>query len=205
MIKVFQASDTHFASNGDKIIHPYKAIVYKEDNGDYYCEVEAQIELLEYLKQDMILCVQTPWGWQAFRCDKPERNGNKIWVRAWHLFYDTENYVVAEENIVGESCQAALNQLKGGCDSTLPFSVVSDIADTGNFHCVRKSFAQAVNGVLEVWGGHLNRDNFTIGIKTTIGQDRGITLAYGKNIKEITAVENWDNVCTKILPVRCPD
>lgn len=201
MIKVFQAKDTYFASNGDKIINPYKAIVYKEDNGDYYCEVEAQIELLDYLKQDMILCVQTPWGWQAFRCDKPQRSGNKIRVKAWHLYYDTENYVVAEENIVNESCQAALNQLKGGCDSTLPFSVVSDIANTGSLHCKHQSFAEAVNGVLEVWGGHLDRDNFNIGIKSTIGQDRGVTLAYGKNIKEITAEENWDNVCTKIFPV----
>ena len=201
MIKVFQAKDKYFASNGDKIINPYKAIVYKEDNGDYYCEVEAQIELMDYLKQDMILSVQTPWGWQAFRCDKPQRKGNKVWVRAWHLYYDTENYVVIEENIENEGCQAALNQLRGGCDSTLPFSVVSDIADKGNLHCKFKSFAEAVNDVLEVWGGHLERDNFNIGIKSTIGQDRGITLAYGKNIKEITAEENWDNVCTKILPV----
>lgn len=201
MIKVFQTSDKYFASNGDKIINPYKAVVFKEDNGDYYCDIEASIDLMDYLKQDMIVCVQTPWGWQPFRCDKPERSGNKVKVKAWHLYYDTENYVIAETNIVDSGCQAALNQLKGGCDSTLPFSVVSDIADTGSFHCIRQTFAEAVNSVLEVWGGHLDRDGWNIGIRTTIGQDRGVTLAYGKNIKEITAIENWDNVCTKILPV----
>lgn len=201
MIKVFQASDKYFASNGDKIINPYKAVVFKEDNGDYYCDIEASIDLMDYLKQDMIACVQTPWGWQPFRCDKPEVNGKKVRVRAWHLYYDTENYVIADTNIVGSGCQAALNKLKGGCDSTLPFSVVSDIVDAGSLHCIRKTFAEAVNDVLEIWGGHLDRDGWNIGIRTTIGQDRGVTLAYGKNIKEITAVENWDNVCTKILPV----
>lgn len=201
MIKVFQATDKYFASNGDKIINPYKAVVFKEDNGDYYCDIEASIDLMDYLKQDMIACVQTPWGWQPFRCDKPEVNGKKVRVRAWHLYYDTENYVIADTNIVDSGCQAALNQLKGGCDSTLPFSVVSDIADTGSFHCIRQTFAEAVNSVLEVWGGHLDRDGWNIGIRANIGQDRGVTLAYGKNIREITAVENWDNVCTKILPV----
>lgn len=201
MIKVFQATDKYFASNGDKIINPYKAVVFKEDNGDYYCDIEASIDLMDYLKQDMIVCVQTPWGWQPFRCDKPEKSGNKVRVKAWHLYYDTENYVIAETNIVDSGCQAALNQLKGGCDSTLPFSVVSDIADAGSFHCIRQTFAEAVNSVLEVWGGHLDRDGWNIGIRTSIGQDRGVTLAYGKNIKEITAIENWDNVCTKILPV----
>lgn len=201
MIKVFQTSDKYFASNGDKIINPYKAVVFKEDNGDYYCDIEAQIDLMDYLKQDMIACVQTPWGWQPFRCDKPEVNGKKVRVRAWHLYYDTESYVIADTNIVDSGCQAALNQLKGGCDSTLPFSVVSDIADIGSFHCIRQNFAEAVNSVLGVWGGHLDRDGWNIGIRTTIGQDRGVTLAYGKNIKEITAIENWDNVCTKILPV----
>lgn len=201
MIKVFQATDKYFASNGDKIINPYKAVVFKEDNGDYYCDIEASIDLMDYLKQNMIVCVQTPWGWQPFRCDKPEKSGSKVKVKAWHLYYDTENYVIAETNIVDSGCQAALNSLKGGCDSTLPFSVVSDIVDTGSFHCVRQNFAEAVNSVLEIWGGHLDRDGWNIGIKTTIGQDRGVTLAYGKNIKEITAIENWDNVCTKILPV----
>ena len=201
MIKVFKSTDKYFASNGDKIIKPYKAVVYKEDNGDYYCDIEAQIDLLEWLKQDMIVCVQTPWGWQPFRCDKPTKSGNKVTVRAWHLYYDTENYVITEKSIVGQGCQAALNQLKGSCDATLPFSVVSDIVTQNDYSCVRKNFAEAVNDVLEIWGGHLDRDGFNIGIKTTIGQDRGVTLSYGKNIKEITAEENWDNVCTKILPV----
>lgn len=201
MIKVFKATDKYFASNGDKIIKPYKAVVYKEDNGDYYCDIEAQIDLLEWLKQDMIVCVQTPWGWQPFRCDKPTKSGSKVTVRAWHIFYDTESYVITEKSIVGQGCQAALNQLKNSCDATLPFSVVSDIVTQNDYSCVRKNFAEAVNEMLEIWGGHLERDGFKIGIKTTIGQDRGVTLSYGKNIKEITAEENWENVCTKILPV----
>ena len=36
MIKLFEANDTIFTSNGDKIIIPLKAKVHKEDNGSFY-------------------------------------------------------------------------------------------------------------------------------------------------------------------------
>ena len=40
MIKLFKSTDTNFTSNGEKILHPLKAIVTKEDNGDYYLSIE---------------------------------------------------------------------------------------------------------------------------------------------------------------------
>ena len=49
MIKVFNASDTSFASNGDKILQPLKAVIYKEDNGEYYLDLEVSIKAQCYL------------------------------------------------------------------------------------------------------------------------------------------------------------
>ena len=43
MIKIFGATDTIYSSNGDKIILPLKAKVHKEDNGDFYINVEAPL------------------------------------------------------------------------------------------------------------------------------------------------------------------
>jgi phage-related protein len=54
--------------------------------------------------------------------------------------------------------------------------------------------------LVNVYSGHWERDNFNFGIKSSIGQDRGVVLAYNKNITDIQIEENWDNVCTKILP-----
>lgn len=41
MIRVFPPDDKIFTSNGDSVIQPFKAKVYKEDNGDYYLDFEA--------------------------------------------------------------------------------------------------------------------------------------------------------------------
>lgn len=47
MIKVFGKTDKIFTSNGDCVIKPFKAKVHKEDNGDYYLNLEASIEELK--------------------------------------------------------------------------------------------------------------------------------------------------------------
>ena len=45
------------------------------------------------------------------------------------------------------------------------------------------------------------RDNFSVSIRASIQHDNGVVVQYRKNMKEISVEENWDNVCTKILPV----
>ena len=66
---------------------------------------------------------------------------------------------------------------------------------------IRKSLEETIALMVERWGGHLYRDNWTIGIKENIGMDRGAVIKYGKNSLNIEADENWDDVVTKILPV----
>ena len=58
-----------------------------------------------------------------------------------------------------------------------------------------KSKIDAVGIPLKNWDIKIN-----FGIKTAIGQDRGVVLAQNKNITDIEIQENWDDVCTKILP-----
>ena len=59
---------------------------------------------------------------------------------------------------------------------------------------------QVFTDLANEYSGHWERDNFNFGIKSSIGQDRGVVLAYNKNITDIKVEENWDNVCTKLLP-----
>lgn len=53
MIKVFNAEERVFTNNGDKILNPLKAIILKEDNGDYELELETRINVIN-LVADMI-------------------------------------------------------------------------------------------------------------------------------------------------------
>ena len=50
MIKVYDSTETLFNHNGLKILHPLKAEVYIEDNGEYYIDIESKIEDKDYLE-----------------------------------------------------------------------------------------------------------------------------------------------------------
>lgn len=201
MLRVFGATDRDYTSNGDIVLQPYKAKIHKEDNGDYYLDVEASLQYVDYLTANRIIVADTPQGAQAFRITNPSKTQNKISLRAWHVYYDSKNYVIADSNVVQKNGNEAINHLNDATDSKSPFVVSSNIANIDSFRCVRKSLYEAFSTVLERWGGHLVRDNFTVKLMADIGQDNGITVRYKKNLKEITSEVNWDNVCTKILPV----
>ena len=202
MIKVFSATDKDFSSNGDRVVNATYGVVHKVDNGDYYLELSCLPEYAEFMKAGNIVVVPTPQGEQAFRLEAPiETSGTRISFKAWHVFYDSDNYVIADSYVVNKNCNDALIHLNNATDQRSPFTVDSDISKTASFRCVRKSLGEAVNTVLERWGGHLIRDNFHIEIRNVLGEDNGVTIQYKKNLKEITVSESWEEVCTKCLPV----
>ena len=201
MIKLFNQTDKIFLSNGDKVIIPLKAKVHKEDNGAYYLDLETGLEYANDLVQGNIIVAPTPQGEQAFRLSNPEKTKSKVRIRAYHVYYDSENYLIADSYVVDKNCNDALDHLNNATDNLSPFTTLSNIGNINSFRCVRKSLYEAINTVLERWGGHLVRDNFNIKIMDTIGKDNGVTVRYAKNLKEITCIENWDNVVTKLMPV----
>jgi len=201
MIKLFNSTDTLFSSNGDKIIIPTKAKIHKEDNGAYYLDLETGLDYINDLVQGNIIVVPIPQGEQAFRLSNFEKTKSKIKVKAYHVFYDSKNYLIADSYVVDKNCNDALEHLNNATDNLSPFKTFSNIANINSFRCVRKALYEAISTVLERWGGHLVRDNFTIKIMATIGQDNGVTVRYAKNLKDISCIENWDNVVTKLMPV----
>lgn len=201
MIKVFGVTDKDYTSNGDIVLQTTKAKVHKEDNGDFYINVEAPLTYIDYLVPNNIIVANTPQGDQAFRISNVENTRTKIKIKAYHVFYDSENYLIQDSYVVDKNCNDALDHLNSSTDNTSPFTTISDITKIASYRCVRKSLYEAIQVIIERWGGHLVRDNWTIGIRANIGQDNGVMIRYGKNLKDIKAVYNWDNVCTKLLPV----
>ena len=202
MIKIFSPTDKGFNSNGDAVVNATRAVIHKVDNGDYYIELECGLDYIDYVKPNNLIVAPTPQGYQAFRIQAPvETTRTKIRVKAWHVYYDSENYLIADTFIVDKNCNAALDQLNEHTDNPSPFTTLSDVQTIRSFRCVRKSLFEAVNTVLERWGGHLVRDNFNLQIRNVIGQDNGVIIQYKKNLKSITVSEDWSAVCTKLLPV----
>ena len=201
MIKIYEPTEVLFDHNGLKILHPTKAEIYIEDNGDYYIDVESSIDDLEYLQEGMIIRSATRWGEQGFRLTNPVRKNNKISVKGYHLWKDSSKYIIFNSYVENKNCNDALDHLNSACDVGTPFTTISDITTINSTRIVRQSLEEAIATVIEKWGGHLYRDNWVIGVKSKIGEDRGITIKYGKNSTNIEANEDWSNVVTKIMPV----
>lgn len=201
MIKLFQQTDTTFTSNGDKVIIPLKAKVRKEDNGSFHLDLETDLSYIDDLTEGRIIIANTPQGEQAFRVGNVQKSKSKLKTKCYHVFYDSKNYLIADSYVVNSDCNDALDHLNMATDNQSPFTTISDVTTLNSYRCVRKSLYEAIQTILERWGGHLTRDNFTIGIRAEIGQDNGVTVRYAKNLKDISSEENWNGVVTKLMPV----
>lgn len=201
MIKVFGQLDKNFTSNGDVVLRPLKARVTKNDNGDYLLDLECGLEYVDYIVEGNIITANTPTGDQAFRIGNVTKSKWKIVTKCYHVYYDSRNYLIADSLVENRTCDYAIKHLNSATEPTSEFTVSSDITSLNSFRCVRKSLYEAIQTIIEKWGGHLVRDNFNIQIKDSIGQDNGIIVQYKKNIKDISVQENWNNVITKLLPV----
>lgn len=202
MIKVYDSTERLFNHNGIKILHPLRAYVTKVDNGDYYAEIQDTIESLEYYQSGMIVRMPTPWGVQGFRFVNPKVKNNKVEVKAWHLSYDAKNYIINDAYAVDKNCNDALEHFNSATDVLSPFTTLSDITTLCSTRAVRRTLFEMYELFLSAdrYGGHWYRDNWVLGIKNRVGEDRGVVLKMGKNITDIQAEEIWDDVCTKILP-----
>ena len=201
MIKLFDITDRDFSSNGDAVLQPYKAVVHKEDNGEYYLELETDLKWADSLTANRILAVDLPTGQQAFRIINPIRTGTKVTLRANHVFYDSENYLIADSFAENKTCSQAIAQFNNALEPSSSFTVSSDITKQESYRPVRESFKTVIDTMIERWGGHLVRNNWDIQINQSIAFDTGITIRYAKNLETIQVEEKWENVVTKILPV----
>jgi len=202
MIKVYESNERLFNHNGLKILHPLSADITKKDNGDYYVELEDTTEHLDYYQNGLIVRIPTPWGVQGFRMSNPTVKNRKVSVKAWHLSYDSKNYIIKDAYAVDKNCNDALAHFNNSTDVPSPFTTLSDINFVCSTRAIRKTLYEVYEWLLseDKYSGHWFRDNWTLGIKERCGEDRGVVLAVGKNITSIQVKEDWDGVCTKVLP-----
>ena len=206
MIRLFKADDRDFSTLGDMIIQPTKATVKKHDitagSGEWYLDLECGLQYADALAGGRLLVVDIFDDAQPFRIRKFEKTKTACKVRAEHVYFDSDSLVIADTNIVNKTVTQALQQLNANTLTTSPFTIVSSVVGVQkNYRCVRTSLKEAIDTVLERWGGHIVPDKWIIKYPAHIGTDNGVTVRYGKNITDITVTDDWSEVCTKILPV----
>ena len=201
MIKLFGITDRDFTSNGDRVIHALRAKITKQDNGEFYLDLETDLSYVNDLTEGRIIVAPTPQGEQPFRVSNVQKTKNKLSTKALHVFFDSRNYLIADSYVVEKNCNDALDHLNIATEPESPFTTLSDVNTVSSYRCVRNSLYEAFTTVLERWGGHFDLDGWNVAIRNQIGQDNGVTIRYAKNMKDITVDENWDGVVTQIMPV----
>ena len=137
MISIYPANEKEFKDNGEKILHPLKALIYKEDNGEYKIDIKDSLDNLKYYQEGLIIRTDTPWGKQGFRLTNPETNNNTITCRGNHLYFDTKRYIIVDSYVVDKNCNDAIDHLNNACDVETPFQFISDIPTINSYRCVR--------------------------------------------------------------------
>lgn len=199
MIKLFSPEDTDFSSNGEVVLKATKARVFNSDNGEFYLEMSCGAEYSDYVNPEYLLAVPTPNGQQVFRISELDKTAKKIEAKAKHISYDSKNYIVPE--VTANNCSDFLGVCNNNTDITSPFNLYSDISTEAEISAQFKTLEECLQLALETYGGHIVRDNYSISILEDIGTDYGETIEYRKNLEELTATYNFNEVCTKVLPV----
>ena len=199
IINLYDKSETDFTHNGITVLQPIEAIVTEELNGDYSLKLTMS-RGSQLIENEQIIKVPTPKSSQLFRVYNSDVDmlGNPVFY-CRHIFYDLLDYFIEDTRPSGSGALAITRILEN-----TPFVGSSDIANQGSANYQMMSPVKAIlgadNAFIEVWGGELERDNFNIRIKSHLGENRGVSIRYRKNLTGLRFVTDLSGVATKIMP-----
>jgi phage minor structural protein len=210
LINIYNSTETDFENNGLAVLDTcIKAEVSEELNGIYDITLEYPLfgnTKWQYLIEDNIIKAPTPRGTQLFRIVNKNKTMSSIEIYARHIFYDLLYNFLEDVRPTNLNGAGSLNWILSHTQYTHRFKGYSDILNTGTAYYVRKNPVESIlgdldNSYLKTWGGEVLRDNFDIRINGAIGEDRGYTITWGKNLQGINDKTDYSNVITKVMPV----
>ena len=117
-----------------------------------------------------------------------------------------DSYLLSDKVITSgtaASCTAACLLLTGAAGN---FTITTDKTVSADFaitepSSVRSWFGGKTGSILDVYGpGEWHYDNFSAEFKAARGQDRGVTIRYGKNLTELSQTLDMTNLASAVIP-----
>ena len=183
--------------------------VTEERNGAYYLEMTLPIEAKHY--KDITLGgiitakPNTTDDPQMFRICKVTRPLNGlVQIRANHISYDLNKTSVRPFEATGAA--NALRLLKSNMTGGAAFTFSTTIDNTSStFRNTVPQSARALMGgqqgsLLDVFGGEYRYNGLTVQLMNNRGENRGVRIAYGKNLTDIKQEENIESMYTAVVP-----
>ena len=140
---------------------------------------------------------------QAFRVYHIEKPINLICtIYARHISGDLSGVPV--EPFSANGIQAAMRGLIEHAMAPVPFTLYSTRSTSSTFKVdvpssIRSWMGGKDGSLLDVYGGEWHFDNYTATLENARGADRGVIIAYGKNLTDLRQEERCDEVYTGVL------
>lgn len=141
---------------------------------------------------------------QLFRVRSVSSTLDSMTVEAQHISYDLRRNYVKSAATKGKTGAEALGLLLGATIAPHEFTGYSDIAATIEEDVSRKNPIAVLfsdGGFVPTAGGQVLRDNFDIFWTEHIGRDRGVSIAYRKNLAGMDINIDTNDIVTRIIPV----
>lgn len=207
---LYPAGETSFTTNGlGRLSDATYCVVKEERNGEYELEMEYPITGIHYsdIQEDRIIYAKpadaaNPQPFRIYKTSKPI--SGIITINAEHISYLLNKIPVMP--FTAESCVSAMSQLSARAAFQNPFTFWTDKSVSASYTLkeptsIRSILGGEENSLLSVYGkGEYEFDKFEVKLHLNRGQDRGVTLRYGKNITDLTNEVDLSNVYTGIVP-----
>lgn len=208
MITIHEKTAKTFDTIGLGALVPSSCVVTEELNGAYELELKHPYDdggKWKRIERGRIIYASTPRGMQPFRIYYVKPSMKEISVNARHIFYDLLDNQCEPIRHSG-TATAALAALQAAFAYPMPFSFDTDISITGMLTTGRMNPVQVLlsdddeaTSFVKGYGGELLRDGFRVSVKAALGQDRGVSIRYGKNLVGLAVTEDESEVKTRII------
>ena len=210
---LYSANETTFTHNGiGRLVDCTKCTVTEERNGMFECEFSYPIDGQFYSEISLDRIIKAKPNemsddqlFRIYRISKPMKGIVSVYCQ--HISYDLAVNVVIPFSILNDSAQSAMNEIFNHLSkpNQYTYTWIATVGGTHNFKVetpisVRQALGGEEGSLLDVFGGEFEFDNFNIKLHQRRGQDRGVTILYGKNLTDAKAETNMTDAYTAILP-----
>ena len=212
MIILYEYTETAFTNNGLGCLNDATSCSVKETlNGEYELEMEYPVNGIHYsdiqLRRIILAKPNSYDQTQPFRIysiSKPI--GGLVTVNAEHISYDMSGLPVrgALEHYAWY-VKDVFDHIKNNSVYHCPFTFSSDITEEKksiNLSKPRsvKAFLGTDEGLLSLFGGEWEFDRYKAILHKERGQNRGVSIEYGKNLTDVTQDEACSEMYTAVYP-----
>ena len=206
---LFDQKETDFTSNGiGRLSDAVSCKVTEERNGKFELKMEYPVTGAHFgdIKYSAIIVAVPAQGrkQQAFRIyDVSKELNGRVKVYAEHISYQLS--CVPLIPFTAGSLKQTMESLNKMAAEPCPFTFKADFDANSSFAMPAPSSIRSYLGgrrgsILDIYGGEYEWDNYAVTLHKARGADRGVSIAYGKNLTQLQQEENIANTYTGIYP-----